>query len=98
MAYYLLRYAYVDNYHEARTPYREAHLQAARIASERGELRLGGVSADPPWEATLIFDVDDPSVIEEFVAGDPYVQHGVVKEHRIDQWDVAVGADLQTTD
>ena len=89
--YYLLFYEYVENVLEKRAPYREAHLKLARQSVDRGELLLGGAFADPVDGAALLFRVDSPAVIEEFIAKDPYVANGLVTRHRIRPWTVVVG-------
>ncbi len=89
--YFLLSYDYVENAVERRAPFREAHLKLAREAHGRGELVLAGAFAEPVDGAALVFRTDDRSVVERFVAGDPYVQGGVVKGWRIRPWTVVIG-------
>jgi uncharacterized protein YciI len=55
-------------------------------------LLLAGAVADPPTSALLVWSVDDPTLIERFVAADPYVRQGLVAEWRIRPWQVVVGA------
>ena len=92
--FWALLYDLVDDYLERRAPLREAHLALARAASERGELLLAGALADPYDQAILVFRTDDPAVIEEFVARDPYLEQGLVRRWRIRPWNVVIGADL----
>ncbi len=89
--YYMLFYDYVDNYLERRDAYRDAHLAGANQALQSGELKMAGAFSDRPYRAALIFDVDDVSVIERFVADDPYVQNGLVTEWTIRPWNVVIG-------
>ena len=89
--YFLLSYDYVENVVERRTPYRDAHLQLARAALDRGELLMAGAFADPVDGAVFIFRVADRSVVEAFVKQDPYVVNGLVTAWRIRPWTVAVG-------
>ena len=88
---YLLFYDYVEDAVEKRAPYREEHLRLAGKALERGEFVLGGAYADPVDGAVLVFRCDEPSVVETFVANDPYVKNGIVTAWRIRPWTVAVG-------
>ena len=88
---YLLFYDYVENAVERRAPFREEHLRLAREARERGEMLMGGAFADPVDGAALLFQADDPSVVEAFVRRDPYVANGVVTRWRIRPWTVVVG-------
>jgi uncharacterized protein YciI len=89
--YWLLLYDYAEDYLERRGPLREDHLGRARASQERGELMMAGALTDPADGAVFVFTVDDPSVIEEFVAGDPYVNNGLVTGWRIRPWTVVVG-------
>jgi uncharacterized protein YciI len=89
--YYILFYDYVDDVLERRAAFREEHLGMARESHQRGELVYGGALADPVDQAVLVFKVDNPSKIEEFVAADPYVKNGLVKEWRIRPWTVVIG-------
>ena len=91
--YYILFYDYVDDVLERRVPWREEHLGLARKAHERGELLYGGALADPVDQAVLVFKVDDPSKIENFVKTDPYVTDGIVKQWRIRPWNVVIGGE-----
>jgi uncharacterized protein YciI len=89
--YWLLEYALVDDYLERRGPLREAHLGLANAAFARGELVMAGALAEPADRAVLVFQADDPSVVEEFVRGDPYVVNGLVASWTIRPWTVVIG-------
>lgn len=89
---YALVYELVDDYIERRAALREEHLALARAAADRGDLLLGGAFAEPPDRALLVWDVDDVATIREFVDTDPYVAHGLVREHQIRPWTVVVGS------
>jgi len=89
---YLLFYDYVEDAVEKRAPHREKHLRLAGEALERGELVLGGAYADPVDGAVLVFRCDEQSVVETFVASDPYVTNGVVTAWRVRPWTVVIGA------
>jgi uncharacterized protein YciI len=90
--FWLLIYDLVDDYLERRAVLRSDHLALATAAQERGELLLAGALDDPADQAVLVFHVDDPAVIEDFVGRDPYVQQGLVKDWRIRKWTVVIGA------
>jgi uncharacterized protein YciI len=94
MKYFVLTYAVVDDYVERRREYRLAHLELARAAAARGELRLGGALADPADGAVLIFRGADRSVAEAFARADPYVEHGLVTSWSVREWTVVIGADF----
>jgi uncharacterized protein YciI len=91
MGYYLLEYTLTDDYLARRTAFREEHLALARDAQGRGELILAGALAEPPDRAVLIWRADDRSVVERFIAGDPYVQNGLVTSWTIRPWTVVIG-------
>jgi uncharacterized protein YciI len=92
MTFYLLEYTVVDDYLARRGEYRAEHLALAQEAAERGQLVLGGALADPSDRALLVWRTDDPSVVEQFAAKDPYVKNGLVKNWEIRPWTVVVGA------
>jgi uncharacterized protein YciI len=87
---YLLLYDYVENAVERRAPLREAHLALTRRWKEEGRMVMGGALGDPPHGAALVFRVDDPAEVEDFVAEDPYVSGGLVTGRRLVRWSVVV--------
>lgn len=93
---YLLFYEVADDYITRRVQFRDAHLQQAWAASERGELVLGGALANPPDAAILLFRGDSPEVAESFAKADPYVLNGVVKRWHVRQWTTVVGREAAT--
>ncbi|RKS68464.1 hypothetical protein CLV35_3590 [Motilibacter peucedani] len=92
MAVYLLEYSYVPDMLERRDPHRGAHLELIRAAHERGELVMAGALADPVDRGLLVWSVDDPAVVEAFVAEDPYVSAGLVVSWAVRPWTLVVGA------
>jgi uncharacterized protein YciI len=93
---YLLIYEVVDDYVERRQPYREEHLRLAQDYADRGELELGGALAEPTDQAILIFRVEDPKVIDTFIAKDPYVRHGLIRSWRVRRWTTVIGKTAQS--
>jgi uncharacterized protein YciI len=91
MNYYLLIYHVVGDYVARRAQFRDEHLRLARESHERGELILGGALTDPTDQAVLVFRSPDRSVVENFVANDPYVKHGLVPRWEIRDWNVVIG-------
>jgi uncharacterized protein YciI len=89
--YYLLSYEFVENMTDRRTPYRAAHLALASAAHARGDLVLAGAFAEAPAGAVLVFRTGEPSVVERFVAADPYVANGLVTRWQIRALQVAFG-------
>ncbi len=90
--YYILFYDYVPDILERRAPHRDGHLALLQEHAARGELILGGAYTNPPGGAALVFKVDDPAIIEAFVAKDPYANNGLVTAWRIQEWTVVVGS------
>ena len=88
--YLVLEYALVEDYVERRAALREEHLALARVAHERGDLLLAGALPDPYDRALLVWTAPR-EVVEEFVAADPYVRHGLVAGWTIREWNVVVG-------
>jgi uncharacterized protein YciI len=91
MNYYALIYYLVDDYLARRAAFREHHLRLAREAHARGELVLAGAFSEPADRALLVFRVADSSVIEKFIASDPYVIQGLVTRWEIRPWNVVIG-------
>jgi uncharacterized protein len=94
--YLTLIYDVTDDYLERRGEFRDEHLGLARGARERGELVLAGAFTDPPDSALLVWSTEDRSVVERFVAADPYVANGLVTAWRIREWNVVVGGQGDT--
>jgi uncharacterized protein YciI len=86
----LLEYALTGNFLERRAALRDEHLALARAAHERGELLLAGALPDPYDRALLVWTALR-AVVEEFVAKDPYVVHGLVTDWTIRPWNVVIG-------
>ena len=85
----LLLYDYIEGVVERRVPLREGHLGIAQRYLERGELVIAGALNDPVDGAVLVFNNRESAVA--FAREDPYVQNGLVTEHRIREWNVVVG-------
>jgi uncharacterized protein len=90
---YLLFYEVADDYLARRAEFRDAHLEKAWKASERGELVLGGALQDPVDGAVLLFKSDSPEVAEKFARTDPYVTGGLVKRWHVREWRTVAGED-----
>ena len=86
----LLEYTLAEDYLERRTALREDHLSLARTAHESGDLLLAGALPDPYDRAVLVWAAPR-EVVEDFVARDPYVVHGLVTGWTIRPWNVVVG-------
>jgi uncharacterized protein YciI len=93
---YLLFYEVADDYLSRRAEFRNAHLELAWKASERGELLLGGALANPADGVVVVFKGDSPAVAEEFAKADPYVINGIVKRWHVREWTTVVGEECAT--
>lgn len=89
---YLLFYEVVDDYVARRAEFREAHLQKAWAASDRGELVLGGALANPVDGAVLLFKAESSEVAENFAKTDPYVTGGLVRRWYVREWSTVAGS------
>ena len=90
---YLLFYEVGEDYVTRRGAFRDAHLEKAWKASERGELLLGGAFANPVDGAVLLFQGNSPEVAERFAEADPYVTSGTVKRWYVREWTTVAGKD-----
>ena len=88
--YFALIYDLVDDYLDRRPAFRDEHLALARGAQARGELVLAGAFAEPADRALLVWTVDDPGTVEQFVRHDPYVINGLVTTWAIRPWNVVL--------
>jgi uncharacterized protein len=85
---YVLHYQYVPDVLEKRGPYREQHLALAKELCLSGGPTAPLTSSVPPTGALFIFS--DLAAAQSFVDKDPYVDAGIVTEHRIEEWTVAI--------
>jgi hypothetical protein len=88
---YLLMYELAPDYLERRGAFRDAHLQLAWDAQERGDILIAGAMAEPADTALLLFTGDTPDAAERFARADPYVTEGLVKRWSVRPWNTVVG-------
>ncbi len=91
--YYVLLYEYVADVLERRPPFRNEHLALLRELNSRGIVTLAGAWDEPVDGAAIIFHTDDTSVIDEFIAADPYIRQGLIASWRIRKWSVVIGGE-----
>ena len=84
------------DYVSRRTAFRDAHLEKAWDAHDRGELVLGGALSKPLDGAVLLFKGDSEDVAERFARADPYVVNGLVTRWWIREWITVVGEGAAT--
>ena len=85
---HVLFYEYVADVLERRAPHRERHLALVREWQGAGKIVMAGAVGDPPHGGLLVFRVDDPAEVEEFLSADPYVAAGIVTAWRVEPWNV----------
>jgi len=90
--YVALLYETVEGFIERRAPFRAEHLALVERWHREGRLLLAG-AFDPADGALLVFRVEDPAEVEEFVRSDPYVRQGLIPSYRVRKWNVVVGGD-----
>lgn len=89
-SYLLLFYDYVADVLERRGPYRDAHLDHARAAKERGLLVNVGAVGQPPTGAVFVFTDVAFDLVEAYADADPYTAAGLVTARRVEPWTVVV--------
>lgn len=87
-AHHLLLYTYVDDMADRRGPHRDAHLQRIYAERDAGRVVMAGALGSPPTAGAIAWRGVTPEQIEEWVAGDPYVEAGLVTAHRIEPWNL----------
>jgi uncharacterized protein YciI len=85
---YALFYDYVEDVVERRAPHRPAHLALLEEWRADGRFVMGGALGDPPHGALIVLDVEDESVVQQFVDADPYIEAGLVTGRRVEPWHV----------
>jgi uncharacterized protein YciI len=82
---YLLFYDLAENALPLAQHHFPAHQERLMQFAERGLLLMVGTFTDPPVGAMSVFTTRE--AIDEFMADDPFLIHGVVGAHRIREWD-----------
>ena len=87
---FVLHYDYVEDIVERRAPHRAEHLAYAGRFRDEGRIVMAGAVGDPPHGALFVFRAGDPSEVEAFADGDPYVREGLVTGRRVEPWSVVI--------
>ena len=89
---YLLKYEYVPDVLEKRGPHRAGHLDLAKKMIAEDKCLSGGPTGEPNMEVPTgaLFIFTDLEAAQTFVKADPYVEHGIVTGHSIEEWNVVV--------
>lgn len=94
LMYYILFYKTVEQFEEKRLPHRADHFNYIKAFVEKGALVLGGALQDPPNEAVIVFQSENPHTAQDFATNDPYVINGLITSWEVRPWNVMVGAKL----
>ena len=89
---YCLHYDYVPDVLEKRGPHREQHLDLAQRLIDEGKCLAGGPTGPPNMEVPTgaLFVFTDAEAAAAMRDNDPYVEHGIVTDSRIVEWNVVV--------
>ena len=85
---YVLFYESADDVLEKAPLHYEAHAARGQAFHEQGSLLMYGPFGDPQREGSMAVFASRKAA-EEFVKGDPFVLHGVVRGWEIREWDEA---------
>jgi uncharacterized protein len=89
----VLIYELAPDYLERRGALREEHLALIMAAHERGDLQQAGALSEPFDRALLVWSTDDESVVDAFIAADPYVSNGLVTSWSVRTWNTVITTD-----
>jgi uncharacterized protein len=82
---YVMLYESADDVATKAPPNFPAHLERIREFERRGDLEMVGTFEDPQTQGSMgIFRTREAA--EEFIAGDPFVQNGVVRGYEVRGW------------
>eukprot|EP00039_Didymoeca_costata_P020565 m.341687 g.341687 ORF g.341687 m.341687 type:complete len:137 (+) comp20355_c0_seq1:130-540(+) len=83
-----LRYSYVDNMLEKRTPYRADHINAVSKLDAAGKVAISGAFNEPCDGALFLFHEGTitQDEIKEFAKTDPYVVNGLVTSWQVSEY------------
>lgn len=88
---YLLRYRYVEDIDSLREPYRAEHLRRMWVEADAGRLLVAGGAGDPVTEGVIVWNVDDPGIIDDFAQSDPYMTAGLITSYDVVPWRTVAG-------
>jgi uncharacterized protein len=91
---YVVTYELADGAFELAMQHYPAHRARLDAFHERGVLLLVGTFADEPVGAMAVFTTRE--AVDEFMAEDPFLKHGVVGRHRVREWDEVLQPEVTT--
>ena len=84
---YMLHYTFSQDTKSKREPHRAQHLALASQYKREGRLVIGGAMSDMSGGLAVFRSRQDA---QDFADNDPYVKHGVVTRHNIQEWNVVI--------
>ena len=82
---YVVTYELAEGARELAMEHYPAHRARLDAFHERGVLLLVGTFTDEPVGAMAVFTTRE--AVDEFMADDPFLKHGVVGRRRVREWD-----------
>jgi len=82
---YVVTYDLADGAYDLAMQHYPAHRARLDEFHRRGVLLMVGTFADEPVGAMAVFTTRE--AVDEFMADDPFLRHGVVGSHRVREWD-----------
>ena len=82
---YIVTYDLADGAYDLAMQHYPAHRARLDEFHRRGVLLMVGTFADDPVGAMAVFTTRE--AVDEFMADDPFLRHGVVGSHRVREWD-----------
>jgi len=82
---YVVTYDLADGAYDLAMQHYPAHRARLDEFHRRGVLLMVGTFADDPVGAMAVFTTRE--AVDEFMADDPFLRHGVVGSHRVREWD-----------
>ena len=82
---YVVTYDLADGAYDLAMQHYPAHRARLDEFHRRGVLLMVGTFADEPVGAMAVFTTRE--AVDEFMADDPFLLHGVVGERRLREWD-----------
>ena len=91
---YIVTYDLADGAYDLAMQHYPAHRARLDEFHRRGVLLMVGTFADEPVGAMAVFTTRE--AVDEFMADDPFLRHGVVGSHRVREWDEVLQPEVTT--
>ena len=91
---YVVTYDLADGAYDLAMQHYPAHRARLDEFHRRGVLLMVGTFADEPVGAMAVFTTRE--AVDEFMADDPFLKHGVVGHHRVREWDEVLQPEVTT--